>query len=337
MKRKAVPLLKIGLFVLIGFIILIVFIFFLGSKEKLFSSTTQLKARFATVSNLRRGAEVDMAGINIGSVQDIDLPRNARDSVTVTFKVLTDALKLIHTDSKATITTAGIIGDRLIVISMGSDSTPAVQPGATLPGVAPQDFSKLFDTLTSVVSQLDSISIAATQVVRKISEGNGTIAHLLNDDALYRNTNQMAANASETFAHAKAAIDHMTANFDRVTGNLNDVVDRINRGEGSLGKLITKDDLYDNVRKVSDNLAASSYDLQDALAKLALGSGRFAENMEALKHNFLIKSYFENRGYWDVPEFEMTIDRKIDSLNRLLKEYDERQAKQNAKPGTVMR
>jgi phospholipid/cholesterol/gamma-HCH transport system substrate-binding protein len=147
----------------------------------------------------------------------------------------------------------------------------------------------------------------------------------------------MAANASETFLHAKGAIDQMSASFSHVTGSLNDVVDRINRGEGSLGKLITRDDVYESVRKTTDNIAASSYDLHDALAKLALGSGRFAENMEAFKHNFLIKGYFENRGYWDVPEFEMTIDRKIDSLNRLLKELDNRQSKENTKPGTVVR
>ena len=331
MKRKAVPLLRIGLFVLIGFVIMIVFIFFLGSKEKMFSSTTQIKSRFSTVSNLKRGAEIDMAGINIGSVTDIKLPRNARDSVTVTMKVITDALKLIHTDSRATITTAGLIGDRLIVISMGSDSTLAIAPGATIPGQAPQDFAKLYDTLTAVIDQLDSVGISATRLVRKISEGHGTLGMLINDDRLYQNASSMAANANETFARAKGAIDQMSVNFNHVAGNLNDVVERINRGEGSLGKFMMRDELYDNVRKTSDNLAASSYDLHDALAKLALGSGRFAEDMEALKHNFLIKSYFENRGYWDAPEFEMTIDRKIDTLHRLLKELDERQGK----PGAV--
>src|ERR1051325_7065754 len=331
MKRKAVPLLRIGLFVLIGFVIMIVFIFFLGSKEKMFSSTTQIKSRFSTVNNLKRGAEIDMAGINIGSVQDIHLPRNARDSVTVTLKVLTDALKLIHTDSRATITTAGLIGDRLIVISMGSDSTLAIAPGATIPGQAPQDFAKLYDTLTAVIDQLDSVGISATRLVRKISEGHGTLGMLINDDRLYQNASSMAANANETFARAKGAIDQMSVNFNHVAGNLNDVVERINRGEGLLGKFMMRDELYDNVRKTSDSLAASSYDLHDALAKLALGSGRFAEDMEALKHNFLIKSYFENRGYWDAPEFEMTIDRKIDTLHRLLKELDERQGK----PGAV--
>ncbi|MDP4199863.1 MAG: MlaD family protein [Bacteroidota bacterium] len=328
MKRKAVPLLRIGIFVLAGFIILIVSIFYLGSKEKLFSSTTQVKSRFSTVSNLKRGAEVDMAGINIGSVQEIRLPRNARDSVTVTMKVLTDAMKLIHTDSKAMITTAGLIGDRLIVITMGSDSTLAVEPGSTIMGQSPQDFSKLYDTLSAVIDQLDSVGIQATRLVKKITEGHGTLAKLVNDDALYVNANRMAANASETFAHARDAVDRMETSVDHLTNGVNDVVQRVNRGEGSLGKLLTKDDVYENARRASENLMTSSYDLHDALAKIALGSGRFAEVMEAFKHNFLVKSYFENRGYWDAPEFEMTIDRKIDSLNHLRQIIDSRSGAQ---------
>lgn len=317
MKRKGVPLFRIGLFVLAAFILLIVFIFYMGSKEKLFSSTSEITARFVTVSNLLKGAEVDMAGINVGTVEDIRLPQNSRDSVTVRMKVLTDALKLIHTDSKAVITTQGLIGDKVISITMGSDSTVAVAPGGRVQGVSPTDFTKIYDTLSAVVSQLDSVALAATDLVRHISNGNGTLGKLVNDPTLYNNATEMVANARTVLDTARNAVSRVSGSFEGLSHEVDDMTAKINRGEGSLGKLLTKDDLYDNVRKASDNIAQSSYTLNDALAKLALGSGRFAEVMEGLKHNFLVKSYFENRGYWDAPEFEMTIDRKIDSLNHL--------------------
>ena len=317
MKRKSVPLLKIGIFVLAGFIILIVFIFYLGSNKKLFSSTALLHARFQTVSNLRPGAEVDMVGINVGSVESIQLPRNSRDSVTVTFKVLTDALKLIHTDSKAVITTQGLIGDKLINVTMGSDSTPAIPPGSTLHGQAPQDFTKIYDTLSAVVAQLDSVALSATQLVSKISNGNGTLGKLVNDSSLYNNANAMLASARTVMDTAQIAVRSVSNSFEHLSTSVNDITDKINHGEGSLGKLLTRDDIYNNAKTASDKLAQSSYALNDALAKLALGSGRFAEVMEGLKHNWLVKSYFEDRGYWDAPEFELTIDRKIDSLNHL--------------------
>jgi phospholipid/cholesterol/gamma-HCH transport system substrate-binding protein len=317
MKRKAVPLFRIGLFVLAAFIVLIVFIFYIGNKEKLFSSTTEVVARFQTVSNLQRGAEIDMAGINVGSVKDIRLPTSARDSVTVTMKVITDALKLIHTDSKAVISTQGLIGDKVIFITMGSDSMPAILPGGTLQGQAPQDFTKIYDTLSQTVAQLDSVAIAATNLVRLVSNGNGTIGRLINDSSLYHNANQMVANARDVMDTARTAVSRISGSVDELSGQIDTITHRINRGEGSVGKFLTKDDIYDNAKKATDNLVASSYTLNDALAKLALGSGRFAEVMEGMKHNFLVKGYFEDRGYWDAPEFEMTIDKKIDSLNKL--------------------
>jgi phospholipid/cholesterol/gamma-HCH transport system substrate-binding protein len=324
MKRRSVPLLRIGIFVLAGFIILVVFIFFLGSKEKMFSSTSEVSARFSTVSGLRKGAEVDMAGINVGSVKEIRLPRNARDSVTVTMKVVTDALKLIHTDSKAIIGTQGLIGDKTITISMGSDSTPAIEPGAMIRGQPPQDFSAIYDTASAVVSQLDSMSLEATRLIHGIRTGNGTIGKLVNNDSLYENLNAMAAESRQAIAQTRGAINHFTANLDSVSTQVGNITARINRGEGSIGKLLTREDIYENVRKMSENLSTSSYDLHDALAKLALGSGRFAEVMEGLKHNFLVKGYFENRGYWDAPEFEMTVDRKIDTLRHLQNDLEQR-------------
>ncbi|SRR5581483_964566 len=317
MKRKAVPLLKIGIFVLAGFIILIVFIFYLGSKEKMFSSTSDVRTRFKTVSGLLKGAEIQISGINVGSVKDIMLPRNARDSVTVTMKVLTDALKLIHTDSKAQISTQGLIGDKMIVITMGGDSTQAIPPGGTIHGESPQDFTAIYDTLTAVVSQLDSFSIQATKLVRNIASGNGTLAKLVNNDSLYEEATAMAASARDVMDTAKYAVNRVSRSFESLSDQVNDIAGKINRGEGSLGKLLTRDDVYNNAKTASENLATSSYTLSDVLAKLALGSGRFAEVMEGLKHNVLVKGYFEDRGYWDAPEFEMTIDRKIDSLNHL--------------------
>ena len=269
-----------------------------------------------------------MAGINVGSVQDIQLPRNARDSVTVRMKVITEALKLIHTDSKALITTQGLIGDKLIYISMGGDSAPPVKVGSVLRGQAPQDFTKIYDTLSATVSQLDSVAIAATNLVRLISNGNGTLGKLINDSSLYKNANRMVANAGGVIDTASIAVSQISSSVQRLSGRVDSIIGKINRGEGSIGKFLTKDDIYENARKASDNIVSSSYTLNDALAKLALGSGRFAEVMEAMKHNFLVKGYFEDRGYWDAPEFEMTIDRKIDSLNRLRQEIENQHAAQ---------
>lgn len=324
MKRKPVPLLRIGMFVLMGFILLVVFIFIIGSKEKLFSSTTTLYARFPSVSGLKKGAQIELDGINIGSVTDIRLPRNAKDSVTVSLKVISDALHLVHTDSRAVISTEGLIGEKIIVLSIGGDSTLPVAAGATVTGEGTKDYSLIIDTLNRAVTRVRDAAAQADLLLEQIRSGNGTLGRLINDDRLYRSATQLSEETRTTVVQARTSLDKMSTDFNRVSTNLNGVVDRINRGEGSLGKLLTREDVYENVKQTSLNLQNSSYDLHDALAKISLGAGRFAEVMEGLKHNFLIKSYFEDRGYWDAPEFEMTIDRKIDSLQKLQRMLDKR-------------
>ena len=115
--------------------------------------------------------------------------------------------------------------------------------------------------------------------------------------------------------------------FARLSDQVNDIAGKIDRGEGSLGKLLTKDDIYDNAKKASDRLADARH-LNDAAREARAGFGAFAEVMEGLKHNFLVKSYFKDRGYWDAPEFEMTIDRKIDSLNHLRERIESQSSEQ---------
>src|SRR5438034_435607 len=105
MKRKPIPLFKIGLFVLVGFVFFILFIFFIGSKKNLFKSTSLVYARFKNVSSLKTGAQVQIAGINVGNVKHIYLPRHANDLVTVALKIDDEALPLLRPDSKTTITT----------------------------------------------------------------------------------------------------------------------------------------------------------------------------------------------------------------------------------------
>jgi len=57
-------------------------------------------------------------------------------------------------------------------------------------------------------------------------------------------------------------------------------------------------------------------------AKLA--ASRLAENMEALKHNWLFKSYFEERGYWDKATYENEIDKRLKLLDAKIKMLDNR-------------
>jgi phospholipid/cholesterol/gamma-HCH transport system substrate-binding protein len=316
MLRKSTPVYQIGLFVLLGIVLLIAAVFLIGGKQKLFTTTSLVYAKFSNVSSLKTGAQVQMTGINVGLITKIMLPKHAQDSVLVTMKIEEDAFPLIHTDSHALITTEGLIGDKFILINVGGDSTRSIKPGATLQGEASKDFSRIYDTLNASVVQVSKLSTEAGEILKAIRTGQGSIGKLVYDDQLYNNLLSIGDNA-------KASMTQITSSVNNLGTELTNLAARINRGDGSVGKLLYSDDLYNDVKSITENLKNSSADLKDAMAKIALGSGRFAENFEALKHNFLFKGYFEDRGYWDAPEFEQSIDHKIDSLSHLSAKLEE--------------
>ena len=71
--------------------------------------------------------------------------------------------------------------------------------------------------------------------------------------------------------------------------------------------LIGDKKISDSVKTMIKNLVKTSDDARIATSSLA-------ENMEALKHNWLFKSYFEERGYWNRSEYEKTIDLQLTEL-----------------------
>jgi phospholipid/cholesterol/gamma-HCH transport system substrate-binding protein len=324
MKRRSVPSFRIGLFVILGFLVLLIFIFAIGSQEQLFNRTSIIHANFKTVSGLKSGAQIQMSGIAVGSVTDIRLPQSVNDSVRVTMKILTKAMPLVRTNSKAVISSEGLIGDKIIVIEQGTGPSGAIAEGEYIQGQAPRDFTEVFDTLNKAVDQVNQLTYEATMLVRGLREGQGTVGKLLTDDQLYRDVQALALESRRTMLTATETIQRVGNDADRITGEVQAFVSDVRNSKGTVGKLINDDELYNDIRSTIANVRVSSYDMRDALAKVSLGAGNFSEVTEALKHNFLIKGYFEERGYWDAPQFELTIDRKIDSLNRLHKQLQDK-------------
>jgi phospholipid/cholesterol/gamma-HCH transport system substrate-binding protein len=122
-----------------------------------------------------------------------------------------------------------------------------------------------------------------------------------------------------------ALFDELGKGVQNVVNNINSVVTRIDtvlegvsQGKGILGSLVSdKGKESQSINQILDNLVVVSEDARTSASRLA-------ENMEALKHNWLFKSYFEERGYWDEEEFNKEIDSKIIELNDKIKLLDEK-------------
>jgi phospholipid/cholesterol/gamma-HCH transport system substrate-binding protein len=220
---------RLGAFIIGGLLILAAGVFLIGSKEFLFSSTYTLRADFQNVGGLDDGAQVRVGGIPEGTVKHIVLPKRSDEKVTVLMNLQHSTQNVLKKDSVASIKSEGLLGDKYVEISFGSDEAERLKSGDTIPSAPPIDISDL-------IQKTDKI-LDTTQ---------GTLQ-----------------------------------NMQGATDNLKSISTKINQGQGTVGALINDKTIY---------------------REASAGAAAFDDDMEALKHNFLLRGFFKKRGYEDSDE-----------------------------------
>lgn len=209
MKITSGQKIKIGLFTFIGLLALVLGVFFIGNQKNMFSSTFGIYGMFKNVSGLQVGNNVRFAGINVGVVQDINIETDSTVRVDLTLN--SDVKKFIKKDSKLSIGSDGLMGDKLVVIAPGGiTSTQPVGNGGQLTAVNPVDVDKIIAKLTGVANNAESLTSGLSQIVAKINNGQGSIGKLLNND-------RMANDLDATVNQAKTTMQ----NVHKTTTTLN--------------------------------------------------------------------------------------------------------------------
>jgi phospholipid/cholesterol/gamma-HCH transport system substrate-binding protein len=210
MKTTPSQKIKIGLFTFIGILVLVLFVFFLGNKKSLFNSTFDVYGTFKNVNGLQIGNNVRFAGINIGVVSNIAIQTDS--SVRVDLTLNNTVKKFIKKDSKMSIGSDGLMGDKLIVIAPGGiTSQEQVQNGAQLTSVNPLDVDRIIAKLTGIADNAGTLIQNLSEITGKVNNGHGSLGRLINND-------RMANDLDATVKQAKTTM----ANVHKTTSTLNE-------------------------------------------------------------------------------------------------------------------
>lgn len=139
---------RVGFLVVMALLFLSIGVFLIGNKDFLFSSTYRLKADFQNVGGLNNGAAVRIGGIHQGTVKEIDLPSQPDGKVTVVMNLKSATRNIIKKDSRASIKTEGLLGDKYVEISFGSPKAEAIGDDATIGSETQKDVSEQAQELT---------------------------------------------------------------------------------------------------------------------------------------------------------------------------------------------
>lgn len=171
---------KLGMFVILGLAIFVAGIYIIGKQKNLFGSTFQLRSQFKSVSGLKAGNNVRFSGINVGTVDEVVLITDS--SVMVHMVIKKDVQKFIKTDARTSISSDGLMGDKVLTIYPGTSTNIPVKDNSFIVSKKPIDMD---DIMTSVKTSVDNIDIITGQLAEftyKLNNGKGALSKLMNDE-----------------------------------------------------------------------------------------------------------------------------------------------------------
>src|SRR5205807_1650397 len=163
-QRERAMKIRVGIFVLVSLGIFLGVIYMLGARARLFEARITLHAEFTDVGGLQEGATVRLAGVQIGRVSKVELPAQPGGKVRVSMKIARQFEDRIRKDSEARIVTQGLLGDRIVEITVGSAKTAAVQPDDTIAAKDPVDITSVIGEGAGVVRSIAAVADSFREV-----------------------------------------------------------------------------------------------------------------------------------------------------------------------------
>lgn len=306
---------KLGIFVTIGIVLFMISVFFIGNENNVFAKNFTAFAVFKNVEGLKEGDNVWLSGVKIGTVKDVSIVSEGKVVVKLSLKEKQN--QFIKKNATAFIGSDGLVGNKIVVIRPGNVGQ-TIHDTDTINTASPTDTQELINIAKDVGENTRSLTDNLQTLSKKISDGQGIVGEILNDGKIAQDLRAAVLNFKATTDHTSMASAELTS-----------MMRKLNTGDGLVNRLATDttlaytfDQTLANVKQVSNHAAEMSRNLEEVVAKLNSGdnaigvlladtsfankmkttlenaesaSVKLDENMEALKHNFLLRGYFRKK------------------------------------------
>lgn len=313
MKDQTSKRIRLGIFVVIATLCLILGLYFIGVKRNVFQSSISVSAVFKNINGLIPGNNVQFNGINVGTVSKV--LAIADTAIRVEFSIDEDVLPYITVYAIAAIGTDGLLGNKLVTLTPDKKGGKPIADGDVMLTSEPLAIDKALEKL--IVTN-DNLSVISDNLAT-FSEGftnKQSFWQLMNDSAISQNIRSTLINIKLT-----------SSNSAIITGNLSALVKDVQAGKGTLGALITDTTMSRqlkqsivNIESITDSFAIITgnfkqfsqsinsskgalgtlisdtnfvHTLNASMLNIKNGSGNFNDNMIALKHTWPLKKYFK--------------------------------------------
>ncbi len=228
----------VGLFVFVALMVSAGFVVFMGGSLNL-AGEFQVKTSFMDVRGLSVGAPVYLSGVKIGRVTEIifvDSQSGGKPELLVTMTLETRYQDRVREDAMVTISTQGVLGDKVVMVDAGSTNVAAVAHGAVLKSYLPGELSDYLSKGGDLVSEIKNFVKSLNSITNSVSNDPKVSRVIANVDRL---TASLATSAQkfEKDEDVKAAVS-----------SLKNILKKVDEGQGTLGALVNDASLYEDMR-----------------------------------------------------------------------------------------
>jgi len=252
----------IGIFVMIGIVLFVSTVYYIGSQKELFGSKIELTAEFQNVSGLQPGNNVRFSGIKVGIIERIEI---ASDSLARVYILVDEkSARFIKKDAYVSIASDGLMGNKILSISPGSVSSAAVKSGDKLSSKEPLSIDEVITSVKSTSDNAEELAQNLLDITESIKQSEGLIGKLISDDDLAMRVDR-----------AVASVEGTSKNAQQITQEIEKASNQLNKGNGLITKLLYEDQWskevsvsLDSLKRVGTKLSSSSREFNAFIQKL---------------------------------------------------------------------
>lgn len=303
----------VGLFVTIGTLIIASAVLLIGNINDTFKVKMEVSTIFDDVEGLQKGDNIWFSGVKVGNVTKLEFIEKSQ--VLVTMRIEERSQQFIKKDALVKLGSDGLIGNKILIIYGGSDSSPNIVEGDHLSSFKTITSEEMMKTLQQNNLNLLAITQNFKVITKNLVDGKGTFGKLLNEDSMHeqleslvgslKQASKKAETTMETLADFSQKINQEGTLLDDLTSDttlfktisttlvnlqqtsieanqfITELKSDIDNPNSSIGILLNDEDTGEQLKNTIENLESSSEKLD--------------EDLEALQHSFLLRRYFKDK------------------------------------------
>ena len=240
---------RVGVIVFAAILLFAVMVVVVGGKTGFFLARSSFFARFPNSQGLVGGNQVRLAGVTVGAVQEVEVPKRPGEDLTVRFDIERRYRHLVRTDSRVEIKTIGLLGDKYLEVTPGSPEKPLLEPGSEIAAIRGSELDKILAGSGDLVDNVTAVAKSLKTILGRVEKGEGFVGEMTSASPEGK---ELSRSLRQTIASTNALVADVRA------------------GKGLVGRLVADEKLGE---EVSAELAASAASLRKLLAAVEKGAG----------------------------------------------------------------